>query len=384
MVGQKKSAKDLVVSRIIRKFAAEKNTTKNLSIYDMARFRSSKEVLDYIKKEFFNGNGLDGITEMSAEERLEFLLEKVNWALKEQDLAEWIGVQFWKEIYDDEDEFRRHRELDPARFFNQDSQLESFTEQEQAELAFLKELSAICFDLSILRNIDTTVLGWPKYEPLDYSCAELLDRVSDLADKLPNLAAYLSKAIYNHTIGFCIKNTYQPAQDHFAELYDMQYGYLMERIPLKGQMPRSAYSKAMMSEMRKFAAHISECRNHGMCLGAIIVHDTLYASLPDEIDEDVVNAAKKLWAYIDSNVEIDVEYFDTDTIFEEQPDEVVKAVRAVMGPMMKKVDEAYEEGGFGKRCSTDRLARAYFDDFGYRIICMKYDGDEEGLRRLRI
>ena len=60
----------------------------------MARFRSAKEVLDYIKKEFFNGNGLDGISEMSAEERLEFLLEKVNWALKEQDLAEWIGVQF--------------------------------------------------------------------------------------------------------------------------------------------------------------------------------------------------------------------------------------------------------------------------------------------------
>ena len=55
-----------------------------------------------------------------------------------------------------------------------------------------------------------------------------------------------------------------------------------------------------------------------------------------------------------------------------------------MGPMMKKVDEAYEEGGFSKGWSTDRLARAYFDDFGYRIICMKYDGDEEGLRRLRI
>lgn len=149
-------------------------------------------------------------------------------------------------------------------------------------------------------------------------------------------------------------------------------------------MPRSAYSKAMMSEMKKFATHISECRSHGMCLGEIIVHDTLYATIHDEVDEDVVNAAKKLWAYIDSKIEIDVEYFDTETIFEEQPDEVVKAVRAVMGPMMKKVDEAYEEGGFGKRWSTDRLARAYFDDFGYKIICMKYDGDEEGLRRLRI
>ena len=350
----------------------------------MAKFKSAKEQFDYIKKEFFKGNELDGITEMSAEERLEFLLEKVNWALKEQDLAEWFGVLFWEEIYDDEDEFRRHRELDSESFFNQDSQLVSFTEQELAELAFLKELSALCFDLSILRNVDTTVLGWPKYEPLDYSCAELLDRVSDLADKLPNLAAYLSKAIYNHTIGFCIKTIYQPAQDHFAELYDMQYRYMMERIPLKGQMPRSAYSKAMMSEMKKFATHISECRSHGMCLGEIIVHDTLYATIHDEVDEDVVNAAKKLWAYIDSNIEIDVEYFDTETIFEEQPDEVVKAVRAVMGPMMKKVDEAYEEGGFGKGWSTDRLARAYFDDFGYRIICMKYDGDEEGLRRLRI
>ena len=350
----------------------------------MARFRSAKEQFDYIKKEFFKGNELDGITGMSAEERLEFLLEKVNWALKEQDLAEWFGVLFWEEIYDDEDEFRRHRELDSESFFNQDSQLVSFTEQELAELAFLKELSALCFDLSILRNVDTTVLGWPKYEPLDYSSAELLDRVSDLADKLPNLAAYLSKAIYENTMIFCAWNMYQPAQDYFAELYDSQYNRLMNSIPYQDEMPRSAYSKAMMSEMKKFATHISECQSHGMCLGAIIIHDTLYATIPDEVDEDVVNAAKKLWAYIDRNVEIDVEYFDTETIFEEQPDDVVKAVRAVMGPMMKKVDEAYEEGGFGKGWSTDRLARAYFDDFGYRIICMKYDGDEEGLRRLRI
>ena len=350
----------------------------------MARFKSAKEQFDYIKKEFFKGNELDGITGMSAEERLEFLLEKVNMALKEQDLAEWFGVLFWEEIYDDEDEFRRHRELDSESFFNQDSQLVSFTEQELAELAFLKELSALCFDLSILRNVDTTVLGWPNYEPLDYSCAELLDRVTDLADNLPNLAAFLSKAIYENTMNFCAWNMYQPAQDYFADLYDMDYKYHMCRIPLKGQMPRSAYSKAMMSEMKKFAAHISECQSHGMCLGAIIIHDTLYATIPDEVDEDVVNAAKKLWAYIDRNVEIDVEYFDTETIFEEQPDDVVKAVRAVMGPMMKKVDEAYEEGGFSKGWSTDRLARAYFDDFGYRIICMKYDGDEEGLRRLRI
>ena len=350
----------------------------------MARFKSAKEQFDYIKKEFFKGNELDGITGMSAEERLEFLLEKVNMALKEQDLAEWFGVLFWEEIYDDEDEFRRHRELDSESFFNQDSQLVSFTEQELAELAFLKELSALCFDLSILRNVDTTVLGWPKYEPLDYSSAELLDRVSDLADKLPNLAAYLSKAIYENTMIFCAWNMYQPAQDYFAELYDSQYNRLMNSIPYQDEMPRSAYSKAMMSEMKKFAAHLAECRSHGMCLGEIIVHDTLYATIHDEVDEDVVNAAKKLWAYIDRNVEIDVEYFDTETIFEEQPDDVVKAVRAVMGPMMKKVDEAYEEGGFGKGWSTDRLARAYFDDFGYRIICMKYDGDEEGLRRLRI
>ena len=350
----------------------------------MAKFKSAKEQFDYIKKEFFKGNELDGITGMSAEERLEFLLEKVNWALKEQDLAEWFGVLFWEEIYDDEDEFRRHRELDNESFFNQDAQLVSFTEQELAELAFLKELSALCFDLSILRNVDTTVLGWPKYEPLDYSSAELLDRVSDLADKLPNLAAYLSKAIYENTMIFCAWNMYQPAQDYFAELYDSQYNRLMNSIPYQDEMPRSAYSKAMMSEMKKFAAHLAECRSHGMCLGEIIVHDTLYATIHDEVDEDVINAAKKLWAYIDRNVEIDVEYFDTETIFEEQPDDVVKAVRAVMGPMMKKVDEAYEEGGFGKGWSTDRLARAYFDDFGYRIICMKYDGDEEGLRRLRI
>ncbi|MGN1219667.1 MAG: hypothetical protein ACI4TU_01855 [Candidatus Cryptobacteroides sp.] len=350
----------------------------------MKRFGSAKEELDYIKKEILDGKGLGRITGLTAEERMGFLMEQANNVMEDQGLAEWLGVQFWKTIYDDTEGIRRHRELNPILLFNIDSQLSSFSEEELSELAFVKDLSALCFDLAILRNADTTVLGWPKYEPLDYSAPNLLDHVAGIADQLPNLAAFLSKAIYENTMNFCAWNMYQPAQDYFADLYDNQHRYRMSRIPQDDSMPRSEYSKTMMSEIRKFTGHISECRRHGMCLGAIIVHDTLYATLPEDVSDNAANAAKRLWEYIYNNVELSVEGLDTNKIFEEQPDEVVNDVRNVMGAMMKKVDEAYVEGGLAEEYSTDRLARAYFDEFGYKIICMKYDGDEEGLHRLQI
>ena len=50
----------------------------------MAKFKSAKEQFDYIKKEFFKGNDLDGITGMSAEERVEF--NKKNIAIKTKKL----------------------------------------------------------------------------------------------------------------------------------------------------------------------------------------------------------------------------------------------------------------------------------------------------------
>ena len=59
---------------------------------------SLKEHLDYIKKEFFNGNGLDGITEMSAEERVEFIKKNVDRLLENERNAMWLGDQFWTAV----------------------------------------------------------------------------------------------------------------------------------------------------------------------------------------------------------------------------------------------------------------------------------------------
>ena len=57
---------------------------------------SLKEHLDYIKKELFNGNGLDGITEMSAEERVEFIKKNVDRLLEDVDDLRPYN-HFWSE-----------------------------------------------------------------------------------------------------------------------------------------------------------------------------------------------------------------------------------------------------------------------------------------------
>ena len=94
----------------------------------MAKFKSAKEQFDYIKKEFFKGNDLDGITGMSAEERVEFNKKNIERLLANDINALAISDCFWTAD--------RSRIIIWGKnnwFFNADD-LANFSEQEREQL----------------------------------------------------------------------------------------------------------------------------------------------------------------------------------------------------------------------------------------------------------
>ena len=128
----------------------------------MAKFKSAKEQFDYIKKEFFKGNELDGITGMSAEERVEFNKKNIERLLANDINALAISDCFWTAD--------RSRIIIWGKnnwFFNADD-LANFSEQEREQLEYLKDFAGLCHDLALHFPFDNSLIGWPRYMPFAF------------------------------------------------------------------------------------------------------------------------------------------------------------------------------------------------------------------------
>ena len=343
---------------------------------------SLKEHLDYIKKELFNGNGLDGITEMSAEERVEFIKKNVDRLLEDVDdlRAMWLGDQFWTA-----DKDRIIISGVKNYFFNAD-ELSKLTETEQAEVEFLKDFAGLCHDLSLHFPFDNTLIGWPRYRPFAFNTPGLGDAIKALAEDYPHMAAHMANLMLKESTFECSRLCYQPAQDYLAELYDFDSKMNLYRMPSPSEMPHRVYAEKVTTRLQGLADHIAEGRRLGMCLGAIIVHDTMFTDIR-EFDNEVVPVSKDLWQYIDREMYIkainDFDTYNPDSSFDNLPKHQQQQLRELLTSLMKRVDKAYADAGFSESWIKRNLPHMYFEDFGEWVIDKHYD-DIDILFELRV
>ena len=343
---------------------------------------SLKEHLDYIKKELFNGNGLDGITEMSAEERVEFIKKNVDRLLENVDdlRAMWLGDQFWTA---DKDRIIIYGVKN--YFFNAD-ELAKLTEAEQAEVEFLKDFAGLCHDLSLHFPFDNTLIGWPRYRPFAFNTPGLGDAIKALAEDYPHMAAHMANLMLKESTFECSRLCYQPAQDYLAELYDFDSKMNLYRMPSPSEMPHRVYAEKVTTLLQGLADHIAEGRRLGMCLGAIIVHDTMFTDIR-EFDNEVVPVSKDLWQYIDREMYIkainDFDTYNPDSPFDNLPKHQQQQLRELLTSLMKRVDKAYADAGFSESWIKRNLPHMYFEDFGEWVIDKHYD-DIDILFELRV
>ena len=341
---------------------------------------SLKEHLDYIKKELFNGNGLNGITEMSAEERVEFIKKNVDRLLENERNAMWLGDQFWTA---DKDRIIIYGVKN--YFFNAD-ELAKLTEAEQAEVEFLKDFAGLCHDLSLHFPFDNTLIGWPRYRPFAFNTPGLGDAIKALAEDYPHMAAHMANLMLKESTFECSRLCYQPAQDYLAELYDFDSKMNLYRMPSPSEMPHCVYAEKVTTLLQGLADHIAEGRRLGMCLGAIIVHDTMFTDIR-EFDNEVVPVSKDLWQYIDREMYIkainDFDTYTPDSPFDNLPEHQKQQLRELLTSLMKRVDKAYADAGFSESWIKRNLPHMYFEDFGEWVINKHYD-DIDVLFELRV
>ena len=241
----------------------------------MAKFKSAKEQFDYIKKEFFKGNELDGITGMSAEERVEFNKKNIERLLANDINALAISDCFWTAD--------RSRIIIWGKnnwFFNADD-LANFSEQEREQLEYLKDFAGLCHDLALHFPFDNSLIGWPRYRPFAFNTPGLGDAIKAWAEDYPHMAAHMANIMLKESTSECSRLCYQPAQDYLAELYDHESGMDLYRMPSESEMPHRVYAEKVTTLLQGLADHIAEGRRLGMCLGAIIVHDTLFTQIEE-------------------------------------------------------------------------------------------------------
>ena len=345
----------------------------------MARFRSAKEQFDYIKKEFFKGNELDGITGMSAEERVEFNKKNIERLLANDINALAISDCFWTAD--------RSRIIIWGKnnwFFNADD-LANFSEQEREQLEYLKDFAGLCHDLSLHFPFDNSLIGWPRYMPFAFNTPGLGDAIKAWAEDYPHMAAHMANIMLKESTSECSRLCYQPAQDYLAELYDHESGMDLYRMPSESEMPHRVYAEKVTTLLQGLADHIAEGRRLGMCLGAIIVHDTLFTRI-EEFDKDVIGISKDLWQFIDREMNFKTTnnaVYEPDIPFNKQPKEIQQQIRDLLTALINRVDKAYAEGGFSESWIRNNLPHMYFEDFGEWVISKHYE-DNDVLFELRV
>lgn len=345
----------------------------------MAKFKSAKEQFDYIKKEFFKGNELDGITGMSAEERVEFNKKNIERLLANDINALAISDCFWTAD--------RSRIIIWGKnnwFFNADD-LANFSEQEREQLEYLKDFAGLCHDLALHFPFDNSLIGWPRYRPFAFNTPGLGDAIKAWAEDYPHMAAHMANIMLKESTSECSRLCYQPAQDYLAELYDHESEVDLYRMPSESEMPHRVYAEKVTTLLQGLADHIAEGRRHGMCLGAIIVHDTLLTRI-EEFDKDVIGISKDLWQFIDREMNFKTTnnaVYEPDIPFNKQPKENQQQIRDLLTALINRVDKAYAEVGLSESWIRNNLPHMYFEDFGEWVIGKHYD-DIDVLFELRV
>ena len=156
-------------------------------------------------------------------------------------------------------------------------------------------------------------------------------------------------------------------------------------MPSESEMPHRVYAEKVTTLLQGLADHIAEGRRLGMCLGAIIVHDTLFTRI-EEFDKDVIGISKDLWQFIDREMNFKTTnnaVYEPDIPFNKQPKENQQQIRDLLTALINRVDKAYAEVGLSESWIRNNLPHMYFEDFGEWVIGKHYD-DIDVLFELRV
>ncbi len=289
----------------------------------MTEIKTARERLAYIEKKFFKGAGLAKACLLEGEERRAYVLSQVERLLSTKynssSLGMWLSDEFWTA-----DKGRMPMdETDPLLSLKEQ---QTMTSKEMDCLRLIVEVAGLCHDLGLHLPFDLKetfgIRG--KFWVSNKRLVEWLTTTP-----YERIAMHVAYTLRKRAINVYIRDHYQPAQDALAELFSSEYGELV-RDPDWTKIPPRGYVKTIIDELLRIERHWQRGRRLKLNPQVVILHDEIYGLVPLQFDKGVLEAAQKLYDYMEREVKDRLKDADEDTISE------------VLGRFAEKVREVRE------------------------------------------
>lgn len=316
----------------------------------MARPRNAKELFDFIKKRAFADVDVAAVVNMTEAEQQEFMLEQTDRLLAADNVS-WIDI-FWTRNSDFEREMRQPY----APFFNP-KEREAMDDDEKMLCAFYITMSGFVFDIVNHMPLELNQLGIvAEADDMFVDNEPLVNWIE--TTKYESIAVHLAYTLYQTAINQMIECFYQPAQDYLAELICKEDCTLIQR-PIMEDVPAPLYIKTIITALKAIDHHISEGLAMGLCPEEIFIHDDIYGHFVENFDKDIVEVAKRLNSYL--NTEYKKYHWlgrIADTNIRQQPPHIKKQMNEFVDGFIDKVHEERKDFGEGW-LKDDSLAMGY-------------------------
>lgn len=253
--------------------------------------KTASEILAQIEKECFKGVNLKKACGLKGEERRTFRLAQVNRLLVKPEYAMWLSDSFWTA----EEGRNVMYEDDPL---TSPQGLKTLTKEEKERLKLIMEIAGLCHDIGLHFKFDLKKAFGIRNDFL-VTNKQLVEWLQ--TTEYEHIAMHTAYIVRKHAIDIFYYSFYQPAQDAMARLYSSEYGCLIGE-PEITKMPPRAYVKAIIDELLRIERHWKRGRRLKLNPEVVMLHDEIYGFVPDKFSKGIIEAAQKLYDYMDKEV----------------------------------------------------------------------------------
>ncbi len=270
---------------------------------------------------------------MKGEERRAYRLSQVERLLAKKHgsspLAMYLSDMFWTA-----DEGRRVYH-DSSPLLEKDVQ-QSMTKEEKSRLRLILEVAGLCHDLSLHFKFDLKEAFGVRND-FRVRNKQLMEWLSNTPYE--HIAVYTAYIMKKQAIFLYQNIRYAPAQDELAELYSSEHQTTVGN-PLNTAIPPRDYVKLITDALLQIDRHWQRGRRLKLDPELIILHDEIYGVVPLRFDKTVLQLARELFDYMDSELQgrLLQEGYDTNIEWwENQPEKAKLALAELMGQYSNKV-----------------------------------------------
>jgi hypothetical protein len=265
----------------------------------MEQKNAARERLAQLEYRYFKGVSLkEAALLKTEEERRPFVLAQVERLLKEKmydddeaPLAEYLADELWF--------INEGREIAiPYELLLPKWAMEVYTDEENARMALILDISALCHDLDYHYVFDQHEAFGIKGQ-FWVSNKELVEWLK--TTPYEHIAMHTAYIMKRYAIHVFRDMNYLAAQDETARIFSDKHNKLI-RTPKETEIPPRDYVSCILDELIRIERHWMRGRRLKLDPEVVLLHDEIWGLVPSRFDKDVLEVARQLYDYMNKDV----------------------------------------------------------------------------------